>query len=84
MSEHNRDPMTVQLGDIIQYVWGMPGPDFSEGPVTAIHDDGTFDAELDAGTPFHQIIERKRLSDRNGRVTIGYVAKVTRPGVNGF
>lgn len=81
----NRDPTTVQLGDIVQYVWGMPGPDYSEGVVSKLHDDGSFDIAMGPetfGGPM--TYERTTLSDRNERAGIGYCAKVTRPGVNGF
>ena len=82
---HNLDPNAVELGDIVQYVWGMPGPDYDEGEVIAIHGDGSFDVQLPPESYGGGITYRnKRLDDRAARVTIGSVRKVTRPGVNGF
>lgn len=80
-----KDKNTVEVGDLVQYVWGMPGPDYNEGRVVKMHDDGSFDIYMDEktyGGP--KTLERRTLSDRNEVVGIGYCVKVTRPGVNGY
>lgn len=85
--EHNRDPNVVQLGDIVQYVWGWPGPDYCEGSVIAIHDDGTFDIQFAPNTMSGSCLKDGRktgakLADRENDRT--GVLKVTRAGINGF
>lgn len=85
--DHNRDANQVQLGDIVQYVWGWPGPDYDEGEVCAIHDDGTFDIQFPPNTMSGSCLKdgRKigaRLADRENDRT--GVFKVTRAGINGF
>lgn len=86
--QHNRDPNVVQLGDIVQYVWGWPGPDYDEGSVITIHDDGAFDIRFPANTlpgmTGDGLKKNARLSDRSEAPFIGSVLKVTRAGINGF
>lgn len=71
----------VTVGDGVQYVWGMPGPDFDEGTVIAVHDDGTFDAYFDPATTMTGRIEAgptltgMRLNDKYG---IGGTYRITR------
>ncbi len=73
------DPMTPVIGDVVQYVWGMPGPEYDEGYIVRVHDDGSFDIQMGPETyGGEKLLRNKRLSDRNGPVYVGYCAKVTR------
>jgi len=71
----------VAVGDGVQYVWGMPGPDYDEGTVIKVHSDGTFDAYFD---PENSVVGRRetgpvvtgmRLNDKYG---IGGTYRITR------
>lgn len=69
----------IKIGDRVQYVWGMPGPDYDEGDVDFVHPDGSIDIQFqhEAYGGAH-VRERVRLSDRDGPVYVGYCVKVTR------
>lgn len=69
----------IHIGDGVQYVWGMPGPDYDSGTVIALNDDGSFDVYFDPKTEMSGrsypdgIVNNLRLNDFGG---IGGVFKI--------